>query len=97
MARSDGKTCGSAGGRKRAGGHAGSLNRREITRLAMGEILARPGAGQSAPVGRSAAALRGIDYRQFAVSESSCFWRGRHVTRVRKTTGSFDKIHSAGA
>ncbi len=39
---------------------------------------------------RCAAALRGIDQRQFAVSESSCFWRRRHVTRVRKTPGSFD-------
>jgi Excinuclease ATPase subunit len=61
MARSRGKTCRSAGGRKRTGGHSGSLNRRQVTRLGMGEILARPGAGQSAPVGRCAAALRGID------------------------------------
>ena len=32
-----------------------------------------------------------------AVSESSCFWRGRRVTRVRKTPGGFEKVHSAGA
>ena len=31
------------------------------------------------------------------VSESSCFRSGRRVTRVRKTPGGFEKIHSAGA
>src|SRR4029453_3549968 len=51
MARSRGKTCGSTDGRKRTGGHSGSLNRRHVTRLGMGEILARSGAGQSTPVG----------------------------------------------